>query len=42
MGRDSRIRKKRRELRQYVNQAQVTPAEANEAMRKYKKAKESK
>jgi hypothetical protein len=36
MGRQSRIKAKRRELRSYVETRAITPAEANEAMRRFK------
>ena len=34
MGKQSRIKAKRRELRSYVETRVITPAEANEAMRR--------
>ena len=39
MGRQSRIKAKRRELRFYVEIRAINPAEANEAMRRVKKQK---
>jgi len=36
MGRQSSIKAKRRELRSYVETRAITPAEANEAMRRAK------
>lgn len=42
MGKQAKLRAKRRELRVYVNQASITPAEANEAMRRAKKQSKEK